>query len=866
MNEKIEQLINKFQGDIIMLDALYQWATNPTSPSAVKNNNPPNHDLIKSNLKIRYELDQEKTEKIYKKFIEVIEATGFDFLTGYLEAKEGISQYFEENAVLRDEVLKRLDAASDKVKCIAWLFCKVREIFELWSEYHGYGNDKFLAILNATFDISATSAAILPSLIELGFLNELHWIGSNYRYDSSKKGNIFSFPYYLEPIAENIEEYITLPENRDFKRFVNALFERKRVKALVGIEEILEKKVAYEGEISCELPIEPFIIGRCNSVIAVNWSIYDALRKYFFERKLNETSRWVIALQQTIDKLKDKYYPDISTSEEHLFDGVAAWKIKSLDESLSEKGILIIHTPWLTGAQVGKINLMAWSKLLPKHGMYIVSFLTMMGIPDLYAVYEKVVDKNIKEKEGELDWIILDCTKDKIFEKVLNKKPKIYDEIIEGLRKAGFLIERESKSANDEKQEDISKDKRDLKPREGKAKESTEKEIKPIESPHSVEVADAILLGEQVSITELTELTLKHGLTEDEQREKLVAEASFFYPLSAAATHTAIFGITGSGKSVTTKRLVYEFVSHKVPVMIIDWHDEYTDIIRSLNGSVAVPPTATRKAKEGEIPFTWNILDPRFYSEDITLDVIDDYIGIVVDLLSHKDLMDLSEPMVGGLIETLRLAYKEMEIPTFLKLDDLVEQVSLPPTTADALKRRLQRFSSGSLGKIFCTETSFNPQEIYTKPICIRVKHLTSDHRSAVGLLTYFVLQQTESYFKRLGETNQLRHAIIIDEAPMVIGSNPKIERTVVRILQELRKFGEGLVLVCRNPGISDDIMRETNQKIAHKLDLPKDVNAVSNMLGLSGNDKGLIHKLPRGVAFARIAGNPTTLIRIKAT
>ncbi len=64
---------------------------------------------------------------------------------------------------------------------------------------------------------------------------------------------------------------------------------------------------------------------------------------------------------------------------------------------------------------------------------------------------------------------------------------------------------------------------------------------------------------------------------------------------------------------------------------------------------------------------------------------------------------------------------------------------------------------------------------------------------------------------------------------------------------------------------IDDDILRETNHKIAHKLDVPRDVSSVASMLGLDTEDKKLLHSLPRGMAFARIAGNPTVLVRVKA-
>lgn len=197
----------------------------------------------------------------------------------------------------------------------------------------------------------------------------------------------------------------------------------------------------------------------------------------------------------------------------------------------------------------------------------------------------------------------------------------------------------------------------------------------------------------------------------------------------------------------------------------------------------------------------------------------------------------------------------------------LVDEVAIPLSTANALQRRLQRFSGGSLGSIFCKETSFDPRSMFTKAMGVRVKHLTADHQSAVGLLTFFLLRQAISHFKRMGEVDSqapVRHIIIIDEAPMVIGSNPKVERELVRMLQEFRKFGEGLILVCRNPSIHDDILRETNQKIAHRLYVPKDVASVGSMLGLGPEDRALLRSLPRGVAFARIAANPTALVRVK--
>jgi DNA helicase HerA-like ATPase len=211
-------------------------------------------------------------------------------------------------------------------------------------------------------------------------------------------------------------------------------------------------------------------------------------------------------------------------------------------------------------------------------------------------------------------------------------------------------------------------------------------------------------------------------LKENEQRDRLRAQSPLVYPLASATTHTAIFGTTGGGKSITTKRLIREFVTRGVNVLILDWHDEYAELIRELGGKIVVPPTAITKPGSDEEPFTWNLLDPHFYNPDITPDVIEDYIRIIVDLLSHKDLMDLSEPMKGGLSDTLRIAYGKVAIPTFDELVSLVDNVRIPASTKDALRRRIRAFSSGSLGAIFCHLTSFEPSSIFERPVCLKVK------------------------------------------------------------------------------------------------------------------------------------------------
>lgn len=345
-----------------------------------------------------------------------------------------------------------------------------------------------------------------------------------------------------------------------------------------------------------------------------------------------------------------------------------------------------------------------------------------------------------------------------------------------------------------------------------------------------------LILGDIVSKDEIFNSEKQGGLTEDQLRDALSSQGTLIYPLDIATTHTAIFGTTGSGKSVTTKRLAQELINCGVPITIIDWHDEYTEIIHQNSGIVAVPPTSKIKPGKNEIPFTWNILDSRFFSPNVNSEIIEDYIEIVIELLGHKELMNLTEPMKNDLTRVLKFAYERCKTPTFKEVLSLVNEWPIRHSSVENIRGRIEHISSGSLGSIFCSETSFDPALMFSKAMGIRVKHLTADHRSAVGLLVFFLLRQAVSHFMGMGETTPqepVRHVTIIDEAPMVISSNPKLENEVIRMLQETRKFGEGMILVCRNPGIHVDILRETNQKIAHKLDVPQDVSSVANMFSL---------------------------------
>jgi DNA helicase HerA-like ATPase len=351
-------------------------------------------------------------------------------------------------------------------------------------------------------------------------------------------------------------------------------------------------------------------------------------------------------------------------------------------------------------------------------------------------------------------------------------------------------------------------------------------------------------------------------------REHTAEGADFFLQLRNIGMHTCLFGATGSGKSTTVKRIISQLALNRVPVLVIDWHSEYDSLVQNLGGKVLVPPTAKIRPIPPEEPLHWNILDPRFYSEQVTEKVIEDYIGLVVDLLGENSILHFTEPQKYGMSKLLNLAfqdYSQKEFPTVKTLLKYLEEVEIPGSTKNALQRKLDNFSSGSQGSIFCQPTSFQPGQLLDTPACIKMRHLTEDFPSAVALLTYFALRQAISYFKRQGEASNnepVRHVTIIDEAPRVIAAHKKVETYVEKILEEMRKYGEGLILVARNTGIGKGVLRETNQKIAHRLDEKSDIATVAELMGIS-ETKDLIRRLPRGMGFVRTGTEVAKLVKV---
>ena len=218
MTGDIKKLIESVESDIVLADMLYQWANTPTSKTAaITKGWTPNHELIKNNIGSRYKIEKEKVQSDFEKFKKIVEDSGFNFASGYLDATEIVNSSVELNSLLQSQTLSRLAAASSRDGKIAWLYSKLYEQclqFSWYSHYPGNSNEilkepfkKFGDIFTVIFsgESAPTRFEILKVLVYLGFINELDWISATHR-----DMGIYEFSVYLKDIANNIDKYVNV--------------------------------------------------------------------------------------------------------------------------------------------------------------------------------------------------------------------------------------------------------------------------------------------------------------------------------------------------------------------------------------------------------------------------------------------------------------------------------------------------------------------------------------------------------------------------------------------------------------------------------------------------------------------------------
>ncbi|MBO3802506.1 MAG: DUF87 domain-containing protein [Candidatus Brockarchaeota archaeon] len=288
--------------------------------------------------------------------------------------------------------------------------------------------------------------------------------------------------------------------------------------------------------------------------------------------------------------------------------------------------------------------------------------------------------------------------------------------------------------------------------------------------------------------------------------------------------HLVIIGSTGSGKSTTAKRLVGECVRSGLPVLIFDWHNEYGDFVKSLGGEVFAPGLE-------DSGFTISPLDP-FSTRDMA-----EHVAMTTDIFAEN--YSLTHPQAYMLREAIREVLSDQEGPHSLR--EIVEAIESAPTrsyydneTKMALLRRLKPLTEGQAGRALGGKASTSVPDLLGKLVAIELAHFRESETRRI--FSSFVLKMIYDYRVAAGGSG-LRHVCVIEEAPNIVPCrDPKAPPSIgEKMVSELRKFGEGLVVICQFPSqVSSGIMKNSGTRICHRIGGVEEERAVMDLIGLT--------------------------------
>lgn len=342
--------------------------------------------------------------------------------------------------------------------------------------------------------------------------------------------------------------------------------------------------------------------------------------------------------------------------------------------------------------------------------------------------------------------------------------------------------------------------------------------------------------------------------------------------LQSLAMHTFVTGSTGSGKSNTIYRLLYELSRKRIPFLVIEpAKGEYKQIFGG-RADVHVFGTNSKFAPLLKI----NPL--RFPNEIHVLEHIDRLVEI------FNACWPMYAAMPAVLKEAIERVYEESgwdlenslhieEEPSFPTMHNLVKILpeiinesgyseELKSNYIGALVTRVKSLTNGLVGRIFVDE-EINNQLLFDENCLIDLSRIGSSETKALLMGILFMRLQEHRMSNVSGMNQSLKHVTVLEEAHHLLpktssqqsqeGSNlqGKSVEMITNAIAEMRTYGEGFIIADQSPNLLDtSVIRNTNTKIILRLPEGSDRRDVGSAASLNEDQMNEIPKLKTGVSI----------------
>ena len=360
------------------------------------------------------------------------------------------------------------------------------------------------------------------------------------------------------------------------------------------------------------------------------------------------------------------------------------------------------------------------------------------------------------------------------------------------------------------------------------------------------------------------------------QRER-VLDIPFYINKKNMMKHTFIAGVTGSGKTTTCHKLLRE---SKMNFLVLEpAKTEYRTLIQSELFADS-PIVVFTLGNESLAPFRLNPF------ELVKGEVLSGHIDMIKATFTSAFPMEASMPQI--LEEAIYNCYKKYgwdidknenikygeaaytsEVNAFPILSNLLEEMKnvsetkgfgseLQANYIGSLVSRLSNLTVGSKGSMLNCEHSTNFDYIAKHNVIIEMEDLKSPEDKS--LFMGFILSRLAAVIKQAHKTNKnFKHLTLVEEAHRLLsksefgdsGSKKVAVETFTDLLAEVRKYGEGLIIVDQIPNkLAPEVLKNTNTKIVHKILAKDDKETVGDTMLMNDKQKEYLSALETGNAI----------------
>ncbi len=240
---------------------------------------------------------------------------------------------------------------------------------------------------------------------------------------------------------------------------------------------------------------------------------------------------------------------------------------------------------------------------------------------------------------------------------------------------------------------------------------------------------------------------------------------AFVNPFTSRNNNINIFGVSGSGKSVTSKILMNRLYMRGIQIIVIDPEGEYVDIAKSLGGEVI---SFSRE----------NGINPFYVSSLKENDILDH----ISTLKTFFKFFIPSTHYDGAFLDEALIKLYDQGSPTF---EDLLELLKDHPMQKD-----LSVLSTGSLRGVFNSERKL---ELNSDIIVLDLHDLKKDEKRdpAMYLLTSLI-------WNLVNKNNNRQRMLFIDEAHKLL-TDPEVAIFYRELVKQARKRNVGVVSITQD-------------------------------------------------------------------